>query len=89
MKTIDVQERIWRDRLYGNNYHSMRIILDYGTKEEKTLYGEFRYMTSLDQYATSILKIDCLYSYCLDNGIILRRYTEHTLLKNVKQWGKQ
>jgi len=89
MKTIDIQERIWRDRLYGNNYHAMRIILDYGTKEEKTLYGEFRYMTSLEQYAQDILKIDCLHSYCTENGIILRTYSEHDLQRNVKAWGKQ
>ena len=88
IKTIDIQQKTWRDKLYGNSYHSIRVIIDYGMETERTIYGPFRYMTSLEQYAQELLGIYDLWDYRVDSDIIIRRSTEADLQRNVKAWGR-
>lgn len=91
MKTIDIHGKEWRDRLNGNTYHSVKIVIDYGknTPYEYIVKGEFKYLTSNLQYASELLRIPNLWQYCRDNRIILREYSEKNCKKReVIQWGK-
>ena len=92
MKTIDVNVKEWFDKVNGNSYFAGEIVLDYGTKEEKTLtmpfqygYGDF-YL----QEASAVLEKENLIQnnsytsltrYCRENEIILR----NSKIENCKQ----
>lgn len=82
LKTIDLNARTWFDKVNGNSYFSVLVVLDYGTETEKEIYLPMQYGYG-EQYEAEVVKelkrlgyLDgCntwLREYCKDNGIILR-----------------
>lgn len=83
MKTIDLIGKEWFDKVNGNSYFSAQLTLDYGTEKEKTFFIPFQYGYG-NQYEDEAKRIltefnlisakygQSLYSYCKENGIILR-----------------
>lgn len=43
IKTIDITAKEWFDKLNGNSYFSARVTINYGLKNEKTIYIPFEY----------------------------------------------
>ena len=43
LKTIDINAKEWRDKIYGNSYFSSDVILNYGMKNEKVIKLPFQY----------------------------------------------
>ena len=92
MKTIDVTAMEWFDKANGNSYFSGRVVVDYGTPDEKVVYLPFQYGYG-DHYLTeaaSALDIDAgsLSIFCRDNGIILRIVKrENCLKRDTKRFG--
>ena len=48
VNTIDVNVRQWRDKVNGNNYQAGHIVIDYGMKNERTIYIPFQYGDLID-----------------------------------------
>jgi hypothetical protein len=92
MKTLDIQALTWFDKVNGNSYFSALITLDYGTENEKTIKLPFQYGYG-EQYEQETKAVltehnyisanygQSLYSYCKDNGIILRSSNRKNCLK--------
>lgn len=91
MKTIDLIAKQWFDKVNGNSYFSAQITIDFGTDKEKTFFMPFQYgYGSHYEYEAKNLLTEFnlisanysqgLYSYCKDNGIILRS-TKHEKCK--------
>jgi len=83
MKTVDVIVKEWRDRVNGNTYFAGRIILDYGTSDERTIYMplQYGYGTQYEyeaihalQEAGRVLTDEpiTIVRYCHERGIIYR-----------------
>lgn len=91
IKTIDINARTWFDKVNGNSYFSAIVVVNYGTPEAKELklpfqYGYGSYYEQAAKEAlidNGILPAACpyLWSYCQDNGIILRRNNQQNCLK--------
>ncbi len=87
MKTVDITGKEWFDKANGNSYFSAWISLDYGTDKEKSIPIPFQYGHG-DTYIDAAKKIltehnyispshtQTLWSYCKENGIVLRT-TKH------------
>jgi hypothetical protein len=84
MKTLDVYAAEWFDKINGKPYFSTIVMIDYGMDTEKIIkvpstygYGDF-YLEKAIQvlrengYITTDNRINSLWDYCNDNGIILR-----------------
>lgn len=91
IKTIDINARTWFDKVNGNSYFSAIVVLNYGTPEAKEIKLPFQYGygSQYEQEAkqalidSGILPTACpsLWSYCQDNGIILRSNNQKNFLK--------
>lgn len=100
LKTVDIFNKEWRDKVNGNTYFASRVTLNYGFPDEKTLYAEFQYGDGYgmgDQVAFNLVKPylpeGCkeTYFYQLRDKyqILTRRSTEKNCLqRDVKEWGK-
>jgi hypothetical protein len=96
MQTVDIIAKEWRDKVNGNSYFSMRIIVDYAMTTEKTHYAPFQYGygESYLYVATTMLTGQGLLSsfvltWCKEKGIIVR-YGKQTGCKksDVTAWGQ-
>ncbi len=83
MKTLDINVKTWRDKMYGNTYFAGTIIADFGTDKERVFllpfeygYGEFclqRAKELLTEFnLISPQYMENLRNYCKTNDIILR-----------------
>ncbi len=91
IKTLDIHGKEWFDRINGNSYHSVRVIINYGTPTQKTLVGSFRYGygNSYEQTAGELLADEVgeskyiypLWSWCNDRNIVLRSDIQRKCLK--------
>ncbi len=91
IKTIDINARTWFDKVNGNSYFSAIVVVNYGmpTAKEFKLPFQYGYGSQYEQEAkqalidNSILPTACssLWSYCQDNGIILRSHNQKGCLK--------
>ena len=99
MKTIDIHSRVWRDKVNGNSYISVRTTVDFGMETEKVLRSSFQYgdKSMNDQIALGRLieeglvpKGECsLWQYARNNGIIVRDFSEKALKSVVIDWGEE
>ena len=92
IKTIDINARTWFDKVNGNSYFSAIVVVNYGTPEAKEVKLPFQYGygSQYEQEAKQVL-VDAgliapngyqgLYTYCQDNGIILRSHNQKNCLK--------
>jgi len=100
MKTIILTVKTWRNRVNGNSYVSGRIVTDYGTETERTLYMPFGYgdYQQAEHDAISVLSAareiygadysTSLTAYCREHNIIYQyNHAEGCLLRDVKAWG--
>ena len=55
LKTIDINAKQWRDKIYGNSYFSSDVILNYGMHNEKVIKLPFQYGYG-DQYIYASLE---------------------------------
>ena len=100
MKTLDIQAKEWFDGINGNSYFSARVTVDFGldTVEEFKLpyqygYGEMYLQMTLELLTREGFIPTCpmmaLWSWCRDNGVILRTNKEEGCLKrDMKAWGE-
>jgi hypothetical protein len=83
MKSLDVNVKTWRDKLYGNTYFAGTFVTDYGTETEKTYLLPFQYgygeqcLQEVKKLLTEFNRISCpdfesLRNYCKSKNIILR-----------------
>lgn len=82
IKTIDVQAKEWFDKVNGNSYFAGVVTVNYGMKDERVYKMPFQYgYGDTYTYEARNLLIEeekikahhtALWSYCKDNGIILR-----------------
>jgi len=83
MKTLDINAKTWFDKVNGNSYFSAVITIDYGTPEQKEIKLPFQYGygSQYESEAKAVLTEhnyispsygQNLYTYCLENNIILR-----------------
>ena len=83
MRTLDVNVKTWRDKIYGNTYFAGTFVTDYGTETEKTYLLPFQYgygeqcLQEVKKLLTEFNRISCsdsesLRNYCRENNIILR-----------------
>ena len=99
--TIDVQAKEWFDRTYGNSYVAIRLYINYGMKDEVTLYGPYTYgygdyymqyakeLLYKNGYIEDIEEFCTLSTYCRQRGIVLRQSKEtRCYKKDVKIWGE-
>lgn len=92
IKTIDINSLTWFDKVNGNSYFAAIVVLNYGTPEAKEIKLPFQYGygSQYEQEAKQAL-IDGgyitnngtsgLYTYCKDNGIVLRSNNQKNCLK--------
>ena len=88
VKTIDVNAKEWFDRINGNSYFSGTVTVNFGMKDQKEFVMPAQYGYE-DQYLHeakcrlvehNVISSDwtrALWSYCKENGIILR-YNKQT-----------
>ena len=100
LKTVDIESKEWRDKVNGNTYFASRVILNYGMRNEKTLYIEFQYGDGngmADQEAFKLVKpylpegskATAFYQARDEHHILTRRHTvSGCLQREVKEWGK-
>lgn len=101
VKTIDIQAKEWFDKVNGNSYFSARVTLNFGMKDETTIYLPFQYGygSQYEQQAREELrklniftptdKWQGLGEWCREAGVILRRTKEDKCLKReVKEFGE-
>lgn len=92
IKTIDIKAREWFDKLNGNSYFSVIIILNYNMRSEKTINIPFQYgygdhyidITGQELNKQGYIKLNelkPLWRYCKDNNIILRTDKKENCLK--------
>jgi len=91
IKTLDIHGKEWFDRINGNSYHSVRVVINYGMPTQKTLAASFRYGygNSYEQTAGELLgdevgaedHIYPLWSWCNDRRIVLRSEIQRKCLK--------
>ena len=55
LKTIDIEAKEWRDKIYGNSYFSSDVTLNYGMNNEKVIKLPFQYGYG-DQYKYEALR---------------------------------
>lgn len=82
IKTIDVYGKEWFDKVNGNSYHSVRVVLNYGMPNTKTLVGQFQYGygSQFIQTASELIREEIggkesiypLWSWCESRKIIYR-----------------
>jgi hypothetical protein len=100
IKTIDIQAKEWFDKVNGNSYFSARITLNFGMKDQKTVYVPFQYGydKQYEYVAFKALQKEGLippqasmcvpWRYYDENGIITRQSKESNCLKrDVTAWG--
>ena len=93
IKTIDIHEKTWRDRTYGNNYAAYQVTINYGTPEQLTLCKPFSYDSENSDSEIGALLMDCdrrdvsLYRVAQEYGIIVRRFSEKTRKRDTQDWG--
>lgn len=83
MKTIDINVKTWKDKMYGNTYFAGTFVTNYGLETEKTYLLPFQYGYG-EQCIQEVKKIltefnvislphyENLRNYCKSNNIILR-----------------
>lgn len=91
IKTIDINAKTWFDKTYGNSYFAAIVVVNYGTPEAKELILPFQYGygSQYEQEAkqalidNGLLPTACpsLWSYCQNNGIVLRSHNQKNCLK--------
>lgn len=92
IKTIDINAREWFDKVNGNSYFSAVITLNFGMLDAMEIKLPFQYGYGdhyIDCAGSELAKLryipkDCArltYSYCNDNGIILRTSKREGCLK--------
>ena len=100
IKTLDIQAKEWFDKVNGNSYFSAQATINFGMKDEKTVYIPFQYGYS-DHYLTVTahqLQLDgvldsndTIYGvtrYLREKGIELNcSKKENCLQRDVKSWG--
>ena len=91
IKTIDLNAKEWFDKINGNSYFSVEIIINFGLKNVKILklpfqygYGEHYEYESFNEIK-KVFEIETehhhLYQYCKENNIILRTNKQENCLK--------
>lgn len=100
IKTLDIQAKEWFDKINGNSYFSGQVTINYGLKNEKTLFlpYQYGYGDSFEQAAKEILIENGFISaewhelisrYCRDNKIILRSSIQTDCKKrDMKEFGQ-
>jgi hypothetical protein len=89
IKTIDIQTKVWFDKVFGNSYFAQRITLNYGLESEKELVNPFQYgYDSYDFKAFKFLRNEGVQlpehvtGYELkESGVIVRSSTQRNCLK--------
>lgn len=96
IKTIDLNARTWFDKVNGNSYFSVLIMLDFGLESEKEIYLPMQYGYG-EQYEAEAVKelkregylSECktwLREYCNDNNIVLRvNHRKNCLKRELKR----
>jgi len=99
INTLDINAKEWFDKINGNSYFAGEVVINYGTKTEKTFIMPFQYGYG-EQYiqqamaelikAGEVLESDSNISmsrFCRDKNIILRtNKTENCLLRELKSY---
>jgi hypothetical protein len=96
-KTIDINGKEWRDRLYGNSYFSARVIVNHGMDDEKIIhipfqygYGDYYIQKSLETLEKMSLVPLHSSTWTLKDhlGVIVHAHIERNCLRrDVKAWG--
>lgn len=86
IKTIDVYGKEWFDKQNGNSYHSVRVVINHGLKNQSVLVApmQYGYGDSYMRTAGELLSIPrgaALWRYCEANRIILRYQKQDRCLK--------
>lgn len=99
IKTIDVQSKEWFDKVNGNSYFSAQITLNFGQKDQQTIYLPFQYGYGShyedmagkelnDLGFITLEKNQSLWRYCEQNNIALNSSkAEKQTKKNVVAYG--
>lgn len=89
IQTIDIEAKEWFDKINGNSYYSARVVINYGTESERTLFLPFGYGYG-DQYVWEGKKvIEKEYGPIGDDVIIRRSKQTKCLKRDVVAWGKK
>ena len=101
LKTVDINSKEWRDKVNGNTYFASRVVLNYGMKDEKTLYIEFQYgdgygmadqeaFKLVEPYLPEGCEATAFYQLRDQYHILTRRNVQSGCLqREVKAWGKE
>lgn len=94
LKTIDVQAKEWFDKVNGNSYCSIRVVLNYGMDNEETLlvrftygYGDY-YKQAATEAINNYFNTDyhALHDSKLNNVIIRSSIKRNCRKKDVLNW---
>ena len=61
LKTIDIEAKEWRDRIYGNSYFSSDVTLNYGMDNQETIKLPFQYGYGDQYYHASMEEVKNLF----------------------------
>lgn len=92
IKTIDINAKEWFDKINGNSYFSVELIVNYGLKSSKTylIPSQYGYGSHYEDEAKEkliekkLIQLDdkvALWRYCQDNNIIMRSNKQRNCLK--------
>lgn len=94
IKTIDIQVKIWRDKVNGNTYFSAQVVFNSALPDEEVARLPFQYGDA--SHAPWVVmreilqeKEGSLWQFCRSRGIILRESSQKALKREVTQWGKE
>lgn len=97
LKTIDIQAYEWFDKVYGNSYFAAIVTTNFGLSDQKQIKLPLQYgygdhyidMAKMELHEQGFINLEkygngsmeSLWSYCRDNGIILRTSKQKNCLK--------
>jgi hypothetical protein len=104
IKTVDIENKTWFDRVCGNTYYSSRIIINYGQTNSETYFIPFNYGDGGNAFYNFFDHIFKKYGkegvhygkgaystfrvVMRELGIIVRTNTKEGKKKDVQNWGK-
>ncbi len=92
IRTIDVHAKEWHDKVNGNSYFSVEIVLNYGLANQEVTNLPIQYgygLQYVDAVAEKFEAGNNLFRWCRERGIILRTHKCRRCLKReVVAWGQ-
>jgi len=94
LKTIDISAKEWFDKTYGNSYYSARVTVNFGLKNETTIYLPFQYGHGDSYYYHALEELarlgfaEDIFNKARDKKIQVRyNKRENCLKRDVKAFG--